>query len=356
MTEGKIINVHPDLVGFTTNNKTKKRREPKEKKKIKLKEETERKQTLKRNLLKIIRKHQQNKYNEMDKIDNVNTSPAPLTTDGKFQSDFDESLNYFLKLSKEKDNERKQQEMQKHNTTLKNYDNQSVKNPELVESVSNILPEDFNTPYNSLPLHNGKINIPPPPPYGVLKNGTLPTLRTYTRRNLLNNSQTNETNINTNTNNNIVSNDIINDQSSKIKNEESLVGLKRDQSELQNDIHMFKEIKDKLQKEKTYYGIKNKKQKKIMRKTFKIGKRNNTISVLVSNRTIRNNINNKKQEIRQTPISEIKRYLIKKGFIRIGTVAPNHLLRKMYESTMLICGEIENHNIDNLLYNYLNEK
>ena len=93
-----------------------------------------------------------------------------------------------------------------------------------------------------------------------------------------------------------------------------------------------------------------------MRKTFKIGKNKNMVSVLVSNRTIRNKVNTKKQEIKQTPISDVKRYLIKKGFIRVGTVSPNDVLRKMYESAMLICGEIENHNPDNLLYNYLNEK
>ena len=344
MSERKIIKVHPDLVNLTTNNKTRKHREPSAKKELKLKEESERKQTLKRSLLKIIRKHQQNKFNDMDKMENLQPSKSSLIIGDKIDSDFDESLNYFLNLSKERENQKKQQN---HQSTIKNYNNQTTKIPDLIESVSNVLPEEFNTPYNKLPLHNERINVPPPPPYGIMKNGNLPTYRTFTRRNIPNN-------INHSMQNLPVEN--VNSVDINYKNDDAIVESKREQSDLQKDIHMFSEIKDKLQKEKTYSGIKNKKQKKIMRKTFKIGKQKDMISVLVSNRTIRNNVNNKKQEIRQTSLPEIKRYLIKKGFIRIGTVAPNDVLRKMYESAMMICGEIENHNIDNLLYNYLNEK
>jgi hypothetical protein len=48
--------------------------------------------------------------------------------------------------------------------------------------------------------------------------------------------------------------------------------------------------------------------------------------------------------LKQTPIDEVRRYLTKKGFIRVGSDAPNDVLRKMYESAVLICGEIQNHN------------
>ena len=49
-----------------------------------------------------------------------------------------------------------------------------------------------------------------------------------------------------------------------------------------------------------------------------------------------------------------KKYLIKNGFIKVGSVAPNDVMRKMYESAILVGGEIQNHNSENLLYNYLN--
>ena len=78
------------------------------------------------------------------------------------------------------------------------------------------------------------------------------------------------------------------------------------------------------------------------------------IAVLVSNKTIRNNISTKTQLLKQDPIHEIKKYLIKRGLIKVGSTAPNDILRKMYESSILICGEVQNHNPDNLLYNFLN--
>ena len=61
------------------------------------------------------------------------------------------------------------------------------------------------------------------------------------------------------------------------------------------------------------------------------------------------------QELKQTPVDEVKRFLVKNGFIRIGSSAPNDVLRKMYETTKLMCGEIQNHNPDNLLYNFIHE-
>jgi hypothetical protein len=101
-----------------------------------------------------------------------------------------------------------------------------------------------------------------------------------------------------------------------------------------------------------------KKQKKTLRRTYNVGKSKMypKISVLVSNKTIRNNITTKSQLLKQVPIQEIKKYLIKRGFIRIGSIAPNDVLRKMYETSILMCGEIQNHNPDNLLYNYLHDK
>jgi hypothetical protein len=103
--------------------------------------------------------------------------------------------------------------------------------------------------------------------------------------------------------------------------------------------------------------IKYPKQRRTIRKTYRLGKSkiHPKITVLVSNRTLRNNITTKSQLLKQTSIPEIKRFLIKKGFIKVGSSAPNDVLRKMYESASLICGEVQNHNPENLLYNYFND-
>ena len=98
------------------------------------------------------------------------------------------------------------------------------------------------------------------------------------------------------------------------------------------------------------------KQKRTIRRTHKIGKSKvfPRVSVLVSNKTLRNNISTKTQLLKQTPMQDVKTYLMKRGFIKVGSTAPNDVLRKMYESATLICGELQNHNPENLLHNFLN--
>ena len=52
----------------------------------------------------------------------------------------------------------------------------------------------------------------------------------------------------------------------------------------------------------------------------------------------------------------MKKYLVKRGFIKVGSSAPKDVIAKMYESAMLIGGEIHNHNPENLLYNYFHSE
>ena len=58
-------------------------------------------------------------------------------------------------------------------------------------------------------------------------------------------------------------------------------------------------------------------------------------------------------DARQVPIFQ---YLVKKGFIKVGSSSPNDVLRKMFETAKMMCGEMENHNPDNLLYNYFHNQ
>jgi hypothetical protein len=102
----------------------------------------------------------------------------------------------------------------------------------------------------------------------------------------------------------------------------------------------------------------NKKIKKIMRRTYRTGKDKYRpkVSVLLPNKIIRRNVTTKSYLLKQTPMEEIRKTLLKQGFIKIGSSAPNDVLRKMYESIQMIGGDVNNHNPDNLLYNFLNEK
>lgn len=95
-----------------------------------------------------------------------------------------------------------------------------------------------------------------------------------------------------------------------------------------------------------------------MRRTYRIGKSKAypRISVLVSNKTLRNQANLRQTELKETPINEVKQYLKQQGFIKVGTSTPNDVLRQMYESARMICGELKNYSPENLLYNYFNDE
>jgi hypothetical protein len=126
--------------------------------------------------------------------------------------------------------------------------------------------------------------------------------------------------------------------------------------QVQDLLRKHSEIRQIVTKTAAAQNTKLPRQQRTVRRTYKVGKSKHKpeVAVLVSNKTIRKNITSKVHEIKQSPIEDVKRFLTQKGFIRVGTSAPNDVLRKMYESALLMCGEIQNHNPDNVLFNFLN--
>lgn len=122
-----------------------------------------------------------------------------------------------------------------------------------------------------------------------------------------------------------------------------------------SEIKQLRQLLEKKQKEKSNKTSTMKK-KTTKRRTYYLGKSkvHPKVSVLVSNKTIRNQVNKKAIDLKQTPMNDVKKYLMQKGFIKVGSTAPHDVLRRMYESAQMIGGEITNYNSDNLLYNYLN--
>ena len=96
---------------------------------------------------------------------------------------------------------------------------------------------------------------------------------------------------------------------------------------------------------------------KIKKRNFTIGKdiKKRRIGVLIKNKTLRKNIDNKKAELKKIHIHDVKKYLRKRGLIRVGTAAPNDVTRTMYEDANS-AGNVYNRSPEVLLYNYLNDK
>lgn len=369
MSDKKIISINPELFSLKSNNTTRKKRKIDENKPIKIKPNSIKNKSTKGKILKYIREQQENKYKELFEDSKRKNTDPPKTYPSKMDnldtktSDFEDSLNYFKTLEEEHKNKEVLQK-NTHNTTIK----QNHMNVD--EYFKSVLQ---NPVIESNGLMNANLNPLrfPSPNYGCLKNGVLPTYRNY--RNMLHQTQKNKVPhynhgapiihnpmSNYSIGSVVYPNNISGPSSMPPPNLQNLQNLPN----LQN-IERIKKISEHTQinqlieknknKNKNPKGIIYPKQKKTVKRTFYLGKSRifPRIGVLVSNRTMRKKITTHKYLLKQETISNIRKFLVKKGFIKVGSIAPNDVLREMYESTILIGGDVKNHNPENLLYNYM---
>lgn len=358
MSDKKILSVNPAF--FSTNKRyTRKKRADGGNNKIKVKSVSPKKKndnTLKKkSILKMIRQHQEDKYKKLfddsTKSDGTNKQTPKLVVE-ELEKGFKDAKVFLQNLA-----DKKQQEDTAKSYTIKHQ-------PPFIDSIPTILTEPVV--YNNIvqPVISGgpviaSASRPPMPQYGCLKNGNLPSYR-----NFMNKTRSNQPVITIGGNSQTAS-PMVSVQPPVINVPQIAGTLPKSQSEIaekkiNESLKRVSEVKQTAAKLKEM----NKrlksvpKRKKTLRRTYKIGKSKvlPRVSVLVSNRTIRNNISTKSQLLKQVDMSEVKKYLIKRGFIKVGSSAPNDVLRKMYEEAVLMCGELQNHNPENLLYNFMNQK
>ena len=299
--ENKTIQFNPDLFKIQSKNrKTKKNN--KSKLPIKFKSNN--------HLLKQIRNEQQKNYKnlfenkEQEKNTNLNSSNP-----NSEKSDFESSIDFLDKIvyNEEMQPSGVSQQPSAQISWLNDSDN-SVQIYYPDEPCLNVSSSDTKTPISTVGSVVGSNIATALPLYGNLKNGKLPTFRS------LRETQ---------------------------KNKNLTIKEKNVESNLPSPPPI----------------LNNMKKKKIIRRTFRVGKDKyeNKVSVLISNKTMRNKNENKAQQLKSVSMTEIYNYLIKKGLIKVGTSAPDNVLRQLYESSILTAGEIQNHNLENVLYNYIRE-
>ena len=184
------------------------------------------------------------------------------------------------------------------------------------------------------PSLNENNSTPPPPPYGILKGGKKPLYSEYRKTMKKNNT------------NNIIPKLKFNFEPLPL---EKPLFVKERQNKLQ-------EVKSKINPDvnKIIKPKKFKKTKTLKRKLI-LGKNKGKVSVLIKNRKTRKKIKNDTLKLKKKSISEIKQYLRIHNLIKIGSNAPESVLRETFENAFL-SGNIYNKNAENLIHNYINDE
>ena len=163
------------------------------------------------------------------------------------------------------------------------------------------------------------IPITPDAPYGCLKGGKKPTYRAYHNKTLKNKPLTIET--------------------SNTHNYTPIVNTERKQK--------LAELK------KSYKKIRQKK-RTTRKSTFTLGKVGGKVSVLIKNNATRRKVKREHGLLKQKSIIEIKKHLYDKHLLKIGSTAPNDVLRTLYEQSIL-AGDVTNTANDVQIHNFMNK-
>jgi hypothetical protein len=197
-------------------------------------------------------------------------------------------------------------------------------------------------------------------PYGCLKNGKKPTFRTYNKT-IKNNLRFYDTESNLDSTQSDRQTKLRELQNKHNKNASTLSQdnkkSKRDNEESENENENnesgIDETKHKHNLRKT--KIRRRFQKTITKK-FKLGKQQgNIVGVLIKNNDTRKNIQKEHGLLKSKQLGEVKKYLVEKNLIKIGSTAPPGVIRNIYEASML-SGEVENIGKGIGLHNFLEDK
>ena len=372
MSTRKTIQINPNLFNIKPNKSDKKRTK---------KEKPEFKETsLKRELMKRIKKH-------ANKVETSIPSSQENVGDINFNNDFDKHLDYLSNLSKDTKKEKRQ--LKKH--TRKVAPSSSPTTTHMPSAFLDLPPELNDNSY-TINVQAGQqpsiqLNAPfqPEPPYGCLKGGGKPTFKDWRRKTqkntrdyiasdvninmdkMVDNSEP-PTSISNNRGASLIKSMMTSNESNESNSDISPSILKINpllnvKSERERKLEGIKgKMKKKTEHDEINTAVKNVRAKKEPRrfkynKTVKhtYGKSNGKITVCIKDSQTRKNIIQEQVSLRQKPISEIKEFLKSKYLLKAGSHAPNDILRKMYEEVHL-AGDIANINESNLLHNYMNNK
>lgn len=290
----KKISINPDFFKLTSvGGKKDKKKKKKDKHTADLL-----KPNLKKELINKVNEHRKNIQKDKikkDIVDDIKEIPNNL----------DQSLEYLNNLAKKNVDKKKKKKEKKRNKTVK------------------------NNPIQPIVSDNQ-------PPYSNLKNSSRPTYSQWKK------TQKNRDNLKPRNNISFGEGDNVN-----------------------TEIKIFEDTFDERQKKltdlKDKFNSQDKKKKKVKRKhkTVKrritLGKHKNRVGVLIKNKKTRKNIEKEMNTLKKKSMNQIKKYLRKHNLIKIGSSAPDSMLKDMF-CDVYSSGDIFNKNPDILLANYIGSK
>ena len=338
-----------------------------------------------------------------------------INANNAFSDEFNDSISYLQTLSKqkkindEKSNFERRKRRELEQRTLKNYSalNQTTNNTpyvnidlpeELQHPLIKVNTENFSTQGGgSMVLNTYKQDDVP---YGILKGGTKPTYRDWhnkTQRNVVTNpnaaltipggnsninstresrlnslreklKQKQEQEINQKNNNVMMSQNLIqkpstlefnntNTNNNIVQQEENVNQIEIPEIVNTNNVPSIGVVGGELKNDPHSRIIATKRiTKKTIKRKYTLGKSKikKSVAVLVKDRGTRKKVLAAHKDLKRKEINDIKSYLREHNLIKIGSSAPNDILRKLYESAML-AGEITNNNPEILLHNFSKE-
>lgn len=390
----KTISINPSLFSIG-GLKTKKNREKKGKPKV---VPLISPNVLKKKLLNRIKEHKNKEIKNLnDKTNTETNNKTNVKNDDKekehlFSDEFHDSINYLQTLTTQKkiDKEKEKYEIQKQKRkqelerqTVRNYSSMNGGGAQPQPVVNIDLPEELSEPILKVNTEQFTPNIQLKPysidniPYGILKGGQKITYRNWSK------GQNNVT-----SNNNL---SIQGGQHDKQKSErENRLGLLREKLknkqleqaikvEEQNKITSSSIVPSLIETSSSntlsinnspalavntvntstqnIVGGKIIGTKKIIKKTIKkkytLGKSKikKMVGVLIKDRGTRKQVLTAQKDLKRKSINDVKSYLRDHNLLKAGSNAPNDIVRKLYESSML-AGDITNSNTEILLHNF----
>ena len=272
------------------------------------------------------------------------------------KSEFEESVEMFNQMAKEKDRRDERRKM-RFNANLASGTQINLPSPAYLEE-SRTRKNRPNNNNNTTFKITANDNVP----YGILKGGSKPTYRQFSRSHLPTPVISETLQINTEIQNEEVPSL---EPKSILPSPETIPSLEpKSILPSPETIHyernkrfddFKKRFNQKLQEKASQLDAPGTRRiRKKVKKHRTLGKHKGKISILVKNYETRRKIEKECAILKEKPIGVVKDFLRERGFIKMGSSAPDHILRQMYESCFL-SGDVNNLNGENLLHNYLHD-